>query len=85
MEFTKDAPMHAFYSKEAECWGCSAVIWEAADGREVRCTAVYPDAEATDYKWPDKEYRGVVVRFLRREQSPGYPYGFYPSRERQGG
>lgn len=54
---------HAWYSrKSANIYG--SVIYTRADGTEVEVTAVNEDINY-NYNWPDKEYRGEVVKFLR--------------------
>lgn len=54
----------ALYSKKAdEQFG--HVVWERASGERVVCTAVVPVGVPHDfYKWPDKEDRGEVVRWV---------------------
>jgi hypothetical protein len=54
---------HAWYSHRAATLYGSA-IYARADGTEVEVTGVFKDVNS-NYGWPDKEYCGEVVKFLR--------------------
>jgi hypothetical protein len=58
---TTEPAKYGFYSAAFDqTYG--SVIWEAADGVLVTISFVsrYPDA--SDFGWPDKELRGMVVK-----------------------
>jgi len=65
---------HAYYSWEADEF-CGAVEYTDAEGKIVRCTAVFDNREDAEkgYHWPGIIYLGEVVKFVRRV-SRGVPF-----------
>lgn len=57
---------HAWYSRQAASL-FGSTIYARADGSEVEITTVSEDFHF-DYGWPDKQYRGQVVKYLRPGQ-----------------
>lgn len=55
---------YGFFSEKASK-DYGSLIYATPDGREVEITAVYHDAVAESYKWPDKKYVGEVTEWVR--------------------
>lgn len=58
---------HAWYSRQAAIL-FGSMIYARADGTEVEITTASEDFHF-NYGWPDKQYRGVVVNYIRPGQS----------------
>lgn len=62
-----DMQMYGFYSKRAAESLGGVALYESLDSKEpVEITAVSTMAYAEDYKWPDKECRGRVGKYIRQ-------------------
>ena len=55
--------LFGFYSQTAEKQ-FGSVVYQTPDGTFVRVTAVYDDPTGSDYKWPDKQMVGEVIKFI---------------------
>jgi hypothetical protein len=56
---------YAFASQQAIDDGYATAWWTTPHGTEIEVCAVYNDQEGAEYKWPDKQYVGEVVKFAR--------------------
>lgn len=68
--------LHGWFSQMAVDAGCGSAIYIREDGSEVEVTVVDRDAAACAavYHWPDKEYRGEVVRWVRTARRSVYSF-----------
>lgn len=66
----KERILHAWYSPEAAALGYGTTFYKREDGTEVEVTCVGEEADLEWYKWPDKQYLGLVVRYSRPGQRP---------------
>jgi hypothetical protein len=63
----RGGPWHAHYSEQAaELYGSSIYVDASGAEVELTCAARDRDWAEKEYLWTDKEYRGVVVDFVRR-------------------
>jgi hypothetical protein len=59
--------MHGFFSKTCTDLGMGTCFWQDQDGNAVEVTAVYNTFEEGNlsFQWKDKEYVGLVTKYLR--------------------
>lgn len=55
----------AWYSRQHVSYGGSTCFYKREDGTEVEVTCVTRLGNSDTYKWPDKEYLGLVVEYSR--------------------
>lgn len=59
-----DQVLHGFYSAQAARY--FGICWYLNEkGEEVEVTAVERTSTAEHYAWPDKQYVGVVTKYVR--------------------
>ena len=57
--------LYGFYSKQAEEMVGKLFVYEKEDGSEVSVTTVTTERSGYSYKFPDKVFMGIVVRYIR--------------------